>query len=138
MRAGAAEGASWPILKISTSAHASRRGKCPQTDAEGEAGVEHLRNPEPDSAISSIRWTTSRMRSSLRKMPPMRCSHWGLGFQMILAQLKDVLTNNNVVLIESKGKPFDHNVHEAVETVETNDYPPGTIVEEFIKGYKRG
>jgi molecular chaperone GrpE len=64
--------------------------------------------------------------------------HWGLGFQMILAQLKDVLTNNNVVSIESKGKPFDHNVHEAVETIETNDYPPGTIVEEFIKGYKMG
>ncbi len=64
--------------------------------------------------------------------------HWALGFKMILTQFKDVLTTNGVSAIESVGKPFDHNVHEAIEMVETADQKPGTIVEELVKGFKLG
>lgn len=64
--------------------------------------------------------------------------HWAFGFEMILSQFKDVLTNNGVTSIESKGKIFDPHVHEAVEMVETTDYPPGTVIDEFIRGYKMG
>ena len=64
--------------------------------------------------------------------------HWGLGFQMILAQFKDVLANNGVIAIDSKGKVFDPNLHEAVEIEETEKFPPGTVIEEFIRGYKMG
>lgn len=63
---------------------------------------------------------------------------WGHGFQMILAQFKEALQNNGVTALTSLGKPFDPHVHEAVETVETNDYPPGTVIEESIRGYKMG
>lgn len=64
--------------------------------------------------------------------------HWAMGFQMILNQFKDVLANNGATVIEAKGKQFDPHFHEAVEMLETNDVPPGTVVEEFIKGYKMG
>jgi molecular chaperone GrpE len=64
--------------------------------------------------------------------------HWATGFQMILTQFKDVLSNNSVTPIESVGKKFDPNCHEAVETFETDQFPPGIIIEEFIKGYKMG
>lgn len=64
--------------------------------------------------------------------------HWALGFQMILSQFKDVLANNGVVAFQSEGTPFDPHSHEAVETVATNDYPPGTVVSESIKGYRMG
>lgn len=64
--------------------------------------------------------------------------HWAIGFQMILAQFKDVLTNNGVTPIHSKGKLFDPNIEEAVETVETDAFLPETVVEEFIRGYKMG
>lgn len=64
--------------------------------------------------------------------------HWGHGFRMILGQFKDLLNQNGVHPIVSVGKPFDPHFHEAIETVETDEYPPGTVVEESIKGYKMG
>lgn len=64
--------------------------------------------------------------------------HWAVGFQMILTQFKDVLTNNGVAPFISEGKPFDPHRHEAVETIETDKYPPGTVVEESLRGYIMG
>lgn len=64
--------------------------------------------------------------------------HWALGFQMILSQFKDVLANNGVTAFQSAGTLFDPNLHEAVEMVATNEYPPGTVVTESVKGYKMG
>lgn len=64
--------------------------------------------------------------------------HWAIGFQMILSQFKDVLSNNGVVPFESEGRPFDHHCHEAVESVVTADFPPSTVIEESLRGYKMG
>ncbi len=64
--------------------------------------------------------------------------HWAFGFQMILTQFKDVLTNNGVIPFESQGMKFDPHAHEAVEIVETTTQPPGTIMEEYVRGYKIG
>lgn len=64
--------------------------------------------------------------------------HWALGFQMILSQFKDVLTNNGVTPFQSEGRHFDPHRHEAVETVETAEVPPGTVVEESLRGYIMG
>jgi molecular chaperone GrpE len=64
--------------------------------------------------------------------------NWAFGFQMILAQFKDVLASNGVIAVDSQGKAFDPHAHEAIEMVETDDYPSGMIVEESVKGYKMG
>lgn len=64
--------------------------------------------------------------------------HWALGFQMILGQFKEVLSSNGVQAFVSEGKPFDPHYHEAVEMVETDEYPPGIVIEESIRGYKMG
>lgn len=64
--------------------------------------------------------------------------HWALGFQMILDQFKDVLANHGVLPFQSEGTPFDPHRHEAVEMIETTEYPPGTVVEESLRGYKMG
>lgn len=61
--------------------------------------------------------------------------HWAAGFKMILNQFKDVLAGNGVKPMVSIGKPFDPHLHEAVEMVETEDYPPGVVVEEHVRGY---
>lgn len=63
---------------------------------------------------------------------------WAMGFEMILNQFKDVLSDQGVTPIISVGTPFDPHLHEAIEVVETDEYPPGTVVEEIIKGYKMG
>lgn len=64
--------------------------------------------------------------------------HWALGFQMILSQFKDVLTNNGVTPFESEGRHFDPHRHEAVEAVPTKEVPPGTVIEESLRGYIMG
>lgn len=64
--------------------------------------------------------------------------NWAIGFEMILTQFKDVLAQNKVVPIVSKGHSFDPHDHEAVEVEETKAYKPGTIIDEFVKGYKIG
>lgn len=64
--------------------------------------------------------------------------HWGLGFQMILTQFKDVLNMNGVKQVDDLGKPFDPHVHEAIEMIETVEHPPGVIVEVCVPGYQMG
>lgn len=64
--------------------------------------------------------------------------HWAVGFQMILKQLKDVLSNNGATTFQSVGKQFDPHQHEAVEMVATTEHPEGTIIVENVRGYKMG
>ncbi len=63
---------------------------------------------------------------------------WAAGFQMILSQFRDILHNFGVLAFHSQGTTFDPHLHEAMEIVETDQHPDGTILEEFSKGYKSG
>lgn len=63
---------------------------------------------------------------------------WAMGFKMILTQFKDALGNNGISQMNSVGTPFDPHLHEAIEMVDTHDFPPGTVFEECVKGYKMG
>jgi molecular chaperone GrpE len=62
--------------------------------------------------------------------------HWVLGFQMILTQFKDVLARNGVTPFISEGQSFDPHYHEAIETVATEECPPGIVLEETLRGYR--
>jgi molecular chaperone GrpE len=64
--------------------------------------------------------------------------HWALGFQMILNQFKDVLSDNGVSAFSSVGMHFDPQRHEAIEIIHTNEYEPGTVIGESLRGYKMG
>lgn len=57
------------------------------------------------------------------------------GIKMVLKQLKDTLTYHGVKEIETIGKPFDPELHEAVSHVTDEKLGPNTIKEEFRKGY---
>lgn len=65
-------------------------------------------------------------------------SNWVMGFKMILAQFKEVLSQHGVSVEPCEGMEFDHHRHDAVEIVETSEYAPGTIIKEFCHGYKLG
>jgi len=69
---------------------------------------------------------------------PGEVRNWAMGFQMILNQFKEVLSNHGVSAFPSEGTPFDPHKHEAVETEETTKTPEGTILQEFVRGYKSG
>lgn len=64
--------------------------------------------------------------------------NWSKGFGMILSQFKEILSNHNIVSFHSIGEMFNPHHHEAVEVEETEDHPEGTILKEFLKGYKSG
>ena len=57
------------------------------------------------------------------------------GIKMVLKQLKDVLTYNGVKEIETVGKPFDPELHEAVSHVTDEKLGKNIIKEEYRKGY---
>jgi molecular chaperone GrpE len=57
------------------------------------------------------------------------------GILLIYRQLKDVLEKKGLKPIETVGRTFDPNYHEAITREERDDVPEGTILEEFQKGY---
>ncbi len=46
------------------------------------------------------------------------------------------LAKAGVKKIDALGKPFDPNLHEAMVTMPSTDYPPGTVMEVYDHGYK--
>ncbi|HHU92006.1 MAG TPA: nucleotide exchange factor GrpE [Halanaerobiaceae bacterium] len=57
------------------------------------------------------------------------------GIEMIHRQLLDFLAKQGVENIEAVGKEFDHNYHNAVLQVESEEHESGIVVEELQKGY---
>jgi molecular chaperone GrpE len=57
------------------------------------------------------------------------------GFKLIEEQLFKVLGKYGVEPIETVGKPFDPNLHEAVMEEENNEMPHHTIIDEFQRGF---
>lgn len=58
-----------------------------------------------------------------------------IGFKMINDNLKQILEDEGVKLIESIGKQFDPSVHHAIETTYDENYEEGVIIEEIQRGY---
>jgi molecular chaperone GrpE len=46
-----------------------------------------------------------------------------------------VLERNGIKRIEAQGKPFDHNLHQAIAQIESADYPAGTVAQVVQPGY---
>ncbi|KHE90331.1 MAG: nucleotide exchange factor GrpE [Candidatus Scalindua rubra] len=57
------------------------------------------------------------------------------GIKLIEEQLFNVLGKYGVELIETVGKAFDPNLHEAVMEEENNEVPHHTIIDEFQRGF---
>lgn len=92
------------------------------------------------SLLEEILQPIDNMENALRfaKDAAPEIRNWALGFEMILGQLKDVLSQHGVSPIESLDKEFDPHLHEAVEMIETSEKPAGTILTEFSRGYRIG
>lgn len=66
--------------------------------------------------------------------------NWRMGVEYIHQQLLKVLSENGIDEIPAKeGDSFDHNIHQSVESVETDDQSQDhTIAKILQKGYKNG
>jgi molecular chaperone GrpE len=65
--------------------------------------------------------------------------NWRVGVVYIYSQLKAALENNGISAIDQVGVDFDPNLHEPIETKETDDTDQDHKIERIIqKGYKMG
>jgi molecular chaperone GrpE len=60
------------------------------------------------------------------------------GVEMIAKQLWDTLERRGVEEVNPVGRPFDPELHEAVQRVEDGRHPPGTVAWVMLKGYLMG
>lgn len=57
------------------------------------------------------------------------------GVEMVARQILDVFAKHNVKAIEAVGQPFDPNLHEALQQMPSEEYPPMTVIQELEQGF---
>ncbi len=57
------------------------------------------------------------------------------GLEMIFSKLNKLLVEEGLCEIEALGKSFNPEFHEALLTVQTDEHPNNTVIEEVRKGY---
>lgn len=60
------------------------------------------------------------------------------GLKMVLRQFTDTLGRSGITKVPTVGNMFDPSLHEAIQQVETDEHPPGTVVAEVQPGYLQG
>ena len=60
------------------------------------------------------------------------------GLGMILKQFDSTLGRAGIQRVVTIGAMFDPSQHEAIQQMETDEHPPGTVVAEVQPGYKEG
>jgi molecular chaperone GrpE len=58
------------------------------------------------------------------------------GFEMVLAQLQQVLREAGVEAVDATGQPFDPHRHEALGHQDSDEHPEGHVIFQTRKGYK--
>lgn len=57
------------------------------------------------------------------------------GVKMVRKLFEDTLAKHGVKGFDSVGKPFDPNVHEAMQQMETGEFPPNHVAQEMVRGF---
>lgn len=80
--------------------------------------------------------TLDNFKLALKHLPKeLEDNSWVQGIWHIEKQLEQTLAEEGVEEILAQGQKFDHNLHEAIEEVQS-ELPQGEITEEIVKGYK--
>jgi len=58
------------------------------------------------------------------------------GVELIIKQMEEALRSLQVQPVETVGAQFDPRVHEALGSIETNEFPDHQVLEEIRRGYK--
>lgn len=113
--------------------------------AEGENARRRLQKEKQDmmkfcidNLMSDILSPIDQLENALKfaEEASSEIKGWAMGFQMILGQFKEILTSHGITSFHAEGQLFDPSLHEAVEIEETDEVPDGTILKEFVKGYR--
>lgn len=114
-----------------------------------QADYQNLRKESEQARIDSIKLSNKALIENLipvfdnfaiatKHLPEdLQNNNWVQGIVYIYKQLQDILIAEGVEIINPMGEIFDPNIHEAVETVESEDIEnQNTIIEVLQVGYK--
>jgi len=57
------------------------------------------------------------------------------GVEMVAKQILDVFLKHNIKAIDALGKPFDPNLHEALQQLPSDEHPAMTVTHELEQGF---
>jgi len=60
------------------------------------------------------------------------------GLSMVQRQFVEALAREGITKVPTVGKAFDPGMHEAIQQVETDEHPAGTVIAEIQPGYMQG
>lgn len=100
---------------------------------ERERQTEHHRGIE--GLIESLLPVLDGFERALAAHGDSGYENYRKGFELIYRQLENILSKKGLEQIDAEGKPFDPNLHHAVERIESSDYPDGTVVGVLQAGY---
>jgi molecular chaperone GrpE len=60
------------------------------------------------------------------------------GLSMVMKQFVDTLARTGISKVPTTGTAFDPTIHEAIQQIETDEHPVGTVVAEVQAGYVNG
>ncbi len=58
------------------------------------------------------------------------------GVRLVYENLQKSLTEHGLETIEAKGEPFDPTIHEALMQQPSDEFAPGTVMEQVTRGYR--
>lgn len=99
--------------------------------------MEEFRKYANESLLKELLPVIDNLERAIVSSGDESCDNSGLiqGVGMTLKGILTLVEKFGVRPIESQGKPFDPNFHQAMMREDNNDYPENTVLNEFQKGY---
>lgn len=64
-------------------------------------------------------------------------SQLATGVKMVFNEFFSALSRQGIDRVETVGHPFDPAIHDALQQIDSDEFAPGIVVQEFEKGYRR-
>lgn len=120
-------------LRALAEAQNVRRRAQQDVEKERKFGVERFAR-DVLSVADNIGRALSALPADLESVDPA-LRNVIVGIQATERELQSVLERHGVTRVETLGKPFNAEFHQAMMEVERTDVPSGTVVQELIPGY---
>lgn len=88
--------------------------------------------------LSSFLPVGDNLDRALSVAPPDTNEQLLKGLEMVRQEFLGALSKQGITPIESVGRPFDPNLHDALQQMDSPDFAPGIVMMEYEKGYQRG
>lgn len=87
--------------------------------------------------LSSFLSVGDNLDRALSVAPPDTNEQLLKGLEMVRQEFVGALAKHGITPIESVGRPFDPNLHDALQQMDTPNFAPGIVMLEYEKGYQR-